>query len=203
MADARRRSPLAHRRPLEADGGAFGLAERPLLAKLILRVDPETGGAAVKKALGVPLPGASKIAATGDISLLWLGPNEWMVVGAPETEADLAGRLEEALGETPHQVVRISDYYTTIAISGTGARQALSKLTTLDLDPVAFKPGEVRGSNFAKAVAVLALPEGGEEVFDLHIRASMADYIWCLLTRSGREFGVPQDVPRSGERLVV
>ncbi|MBB4303660.1 sarcosine oxidase subunit gamma [Rhodobium orientis] len=203
MADDRRRSPLAHRRPLEADGGAFGLAERPLLAKLILRADAETGGAAVEKALGVSLPGASKIAASGDVSLLWLGPDEWMVVGAPEAEGDLAGRLEEALSGMPHQVVRVSDYYTTIAISGTGARAALAKLTTLDLDPVAFKAGEVRGSNFAKAVAVLALPESDEEVFDLHIRATMADYLWCLLTRSGREFGIAQDVPRSGERLVV
>ena len=203
MADDRRRSPLAHRRPLQAEDGAFGLAERPLLAKLILRVDPETGGAAVEKALGIALPAASKIATSGDVSLLWLGPDEWMVVGAPEAEADLAGRLEDALSGTPHQVARVSDYYTTIAISGTGARQALSKLTTLDLHPTAFKPGEVRGSNFAKAVAVLALPEGETETFELHIRASMADYLWCLLTRSGREFGIAQDVPRSGERLVV
>lgn len=204
MADPRSRSPLAHRMPIATEDGSYGIAERAFLGKLILRIDPAAGAVAVKAVLGVDLPGACQSAVSLDATLLWLGPDEWMITCAPDTEGAIAEKLEAALGAVPHQIVRVSDYYTTIAVSGARARDALAKLTTLDLHPRAFKPGEVRGSTFAKSVAVLNLKSDNPAPdFDLHIRASMADYLWCLLAVAGKEYGLAPQSPRGGERLVI
>ena len=151
MTDSRARSPLAHRESLAADDGSYRLSEKPFLSKLILRVDRQAVGSAVSSVLGAELPDVSQSATTDKATVLWLGPDEWMVIAAPDMESDLAGALGGALSDVHHQIARVSDYYTTIEISGIGARHALSKLSTLDLHPRAFKPGEVRGSTFAKA----------------------------------------------------
>ncbi|HSG94692.1 MAG TPA: hypothetical protein VLA28_04190, partial [Afifellaceae bacterium] len=51
-----RRSPLAHRSPIAAERDVVRLAEIPLLAKHILRVDPDTGAEPVKETFGLDLP---------------------------------------------------------------------------------------------------------------------------------------------------
>ncbi len=203
MTDPRRRSPLAERDTIASPDGTYALVERPFLAKLILRVDPKRAAKAVKSAFGSDLPSASQTATAEGVTLLWLGPDEWMIVGDPVTETALTEKLAAALGDTPHQIAAVSDYYTTVSVSGARARDALSKLTTLDLHERSFKSGEVRGSVFAKAAAVLHMTGDGPPSFDLHIRASMADYLWCLLAVAGREYGMPQEQPRGGERIVI
>ena len=203
MTDPRRRSPLADREPIADEAGSYRLAEVPLLGKLILRADRTAGTKAVKSVLGIGLPSASRSAQGDDVTLLWLGPDEWMLVTAPDAEKELAAKLADAFGSKPHQIASVGDYYTTIAISGANAREALAKLTMLDLHERAFKPGEVRGSVFAKATGLLHLADGDPPRFNLYVRASMADYLWCLLAVSGREFGMPQQQPRGGERLVI
>ncbi len=201
----KRRSPLAHRTPIQSGNGALRLAERPFLGKLILRLDLAAHGGSIAGILGTQLPPASPQTATaGNVTALWLGPNEWMLVTPPGAETELADRLEGALVDRPHQVVAVSDYYTTLELDGPKARETLMKLTTLDLDPRAFRTGEVRATAMARAHAVLHLAsDAPETVFGLYVRWSMADYLWCLIANAGRPFGLPPQAPVDGERLVV
>ena len=197
-----RRSPLAHRRPIAAERDAVRLAELPFLTKHILRVDPMAGTGPVKEALGFDLPQAPLTSSqSGDAACLWLGPDEWMIVDGDEIAANLA----QALGETHHQVADVSDYYTVIEISGRRARDALMKLTTLDIHPRAFQVGQVAGSLFGHANAWLWLTGDSDDdgpVYRLIVRWSMADYLWCLLAECGREWGMPEEQPVSGEALL-
>ena len=205
MVDLKRRSPLAHRDALHSSKGALRLSERPFLGKLILRLDRERDGAAAAGVLGTELPPASPMTATaGDLTLLWLGPDEWMIVTPPGREQDIASALEAALAGRPHQVAVVSDQFTTIELDGARSREVLMKLSTLDLHPRAFKAGEVRGTLLARANAILHLgAETPEPVFGIFVRWSMADYLWCLIANAGREFGLPPQAPVDGERLVV
>lgn len=205
MVDLKRRSPLAHRDALQSANGALRLSERPFLGKLILRLDRKADGAALAGVLGVDLPPASPMtAAAGDLTLLWLGPDEWMIVTPPGRERDLADALETALAGRPHQIVIVSDQITTIELDGARAREVLMKLSTLDLHARAFKAGEVRGTLLARANAILHLgADAPEPVFGIFVRWSMADYLWCLIANAGREFGLPPQAPVDGERLVV
>jgi heterotetrameric sarcosine oxidase gamma subunit len=200
-----RRSPLFHRRPLEGEGGAVRIAERPFRGKFILRADAHEAAERLRPALGLGLPFDPLTSATqGESSLLWMGPDEWMLVTAQGEAAERAGKAREALAGMHHQLVDVSDSYTVIEVAGSRARELLMKLTTLDLHPRAFRPGMVAGSVFGQANALLWLPLGGdEEGFRLFIRWSMADYLWCVTADAGREWGVPEEFPVKGERLTV
>ena len=193
-----RRSPLAHRSPIAAERDAVRLAEIPFLTKHILRVDRETGAAAVKSALGLDLPQDPLTSSrSNDAACLWLGPDEWMIVGGDNVAVDF--------GDNHHQIADVSDYYTVIEISGRRARDALMKLTTLDIHPRAFQVGQVAGSVFGHANAWLWLTGESDDdgpVFRLIVRWSMADYLWCLLAECSREWGMPEEQPLAGEALL-
>ena len=79
------------------------------------------------------------------------------------------------------------------------------KLTTLDVHARAFAVGQVTGANFGHATANLWLVADDESgsIFRLFVRWSFADYLWCLLAEAGREWGMPEQVPVSGERMVI
>ena len=202
-----RRSPLHHRRPIEATPGAVRMSERRFLGKHILRADGGTAAPLLHAALGVELPLeplASSVA--GDTAWLWMGPDEWMLVSAPAEGADRAAEARAALGGERHQLTDVGDYYTVIEVAGPRSRELLMKLTTLDLHPRTFAAGTVAGSVFGRVNALLWLkgdePASGP-VFQLFIRWSHADYLWCVLAACGREWGMPQEVPVKGETLVA
>ena len=88
------RSPLAHR-AAELAAAPVPLRELPLLAQVGVRLHDAPGApprragspaglAAVAAALEVPLP-ATPNTTTGDgtRTALWLGPDEWLVLGPP------------------------------------------------------------------------------------------------------------------------
>lgn len=203
-----RRSPLEGRETLADPAGRARLEIRDFPGKLILRGKPGQIRAGVKQALGLALPETSPATASGSsATLLWLGPDEWMVLTGKGEEAGVQHTMAQALSDTPHQLADVTDYYTSLALSGAKAREILMKLTMLDLHERAFKVGEVRGTMLMHTQAVLYQSGGDDEpggpVFDILVRWSMADYLWCLIAECGREFGLPEQVPISGERLVV
>lgn len=206
MVDARRISPLADRARIEAPDGVASLTELPHLGKLVLRADGTAAARAVKKALGAELPTEPNTSSRSKEALmLWLGPDEWMLVTEPGREEALLDQLKDALSETHNQLVDVSDQHTNIELSGARAREMLMKLTTLDLHPRSIGPGDVAGTNFGSVTATLFVTNDGAkhetQRFQLIVRRSFADYLWCLLAEAGREFGLPEQQPRSGETM--
>lgn len=201
-----RRSPLAGRSEIEALRGRARLREKPFITKYTLRADADAISAAVETSTGLALPAEPLTSsASGDIAWLWMGPDEWMLVLPQDDGGTIPAKLAEELAGLHHQLTEVSDYYTVIELSGRRARDMLMKLTTLDVHPRAFREGQVTGTNFGRAVAVLWLVSDGEDgpVFRLFVRWSLADYLWCLLADAGREWGMPDQAPVSGERLVI
>ncbi len=197
-----RRSPLAHRSPISAERDAVRLAEIAFLSKHILRVNRQKAAAAVRAALGVALPRKPLTSSrSGGAACLWLGPDEWMIVG----KKGVAAKIAQALPKTHHQLVDVSDYYTMIEVAGPRAREALMKLTTLDIHRREFPVGQVAGSIFGHANAWLWLTGESDDdgpLFRLITRWSMADYLWCLLAESGRQWGMPEEQPVAGEVML-
>ena len=201
-----RRSPLAHRAPIETPGGALRMVELPFFGKFILRADRHDAVERLRVALGLGLPfDALTSSSDGATSFLWMGPDEWMLVAPPGEAGIRSGEARDVLEGTHHQLVDVSDYYTIIAIAGAQARALLMKLTTLDLHPRVFRRGMVTGGVFGRANATLWLRDDGEELetFQLFVRWSMADYLWCVLADAGREWGLPAQTPVTGERLTI
>ena len=193
------RSALAHRLPIGA-ADSVRMAELRLWTLSILRGEADVLAGAVGDILTAELPREACTATRSeDHAVLWLGPDEWMLVSGPGDEAQRG--LGERLDGAHHQHVDVSDHYTLVELQGARARDLLAKLVPLDMHPRAFRPGEVKGTVLGAANTHLWCV--AEDRFCLTLRRSYADYGWCLLARAGREWGLPEERPVGGERLTI
>lgn len=201
-----RKSALAHRDALAAGEGAAAVREKPFEGKLIVRGQRELIGGGASRVIGAPLPAGVMETSRGErAAAQWLGPDEWLLISPPGTETALKADLESALAGIHCQVADVTDYYTTIELAGTRVREMLMKIATIDLHARSFKNGMGVTSNFGRAVPWLRQVrddgEPGGPAFDLVIRISMADYLWCLLAESGHEWGLPELDPKGRVKL--
>lgn len=200
-----RRSRLAHRSPISSKDGGAKLAEQPFGGKLIVRGEAPQIVAPLTEQTGITLPTTPCTSASMEpCTALWLGPSEWMLLTAESEEKTLLATIKNTLDGIHHQLVDITDYYTMIRLSGAHSREMLAKLTTLDLHPRAFPEGAVKGSIFGRLPATLyrrPLENAEEASFELFIRRSHADYLWCLLALAGREYGLPEQQPEGRVKL--
>ncbi|MDO0930535.1 sarcosine oxidase subunit gamma family protein [Streptomyces sp. DG2A-72] len=182
-----RRSPLEHledrmRAATVTGARAVALTERPFLAMANLRVDPASEAAdRIEKALGAPLPRqCGDTTASGPHAVVWLGPDEWLVLSQADATA-LAAELTEALGGDPGSVVDVSANRTTLELTGPAARQVLEKGCPLDLHPRVFGPGRAVSTTVGP-VAVLLWQVDDAPTYRLFPRSSFADYLarWLI-----------------------
>ncbi|MFE9020989.1 sarcosine oxidase subunit gamma [Streptomyces sp. NPDC007808] len=189
-----RTSPLAHlaeRMRAATVTGARGvsLTERPFLTMVNLRVAPGSEAAGrVEKVLGAPLPRAcGDTTASGARTVVWLGPDEWLVLSHEEGTAELT----QALGDAPGSVVDVSANRTTLELRGPSARQVLEKGCPLDLHPRAFGPGRAVSTTVGP-VAVLLWQVDDAPTYRLFPRSSFADYLGRWLIDAMGEFSGPE-----------
>lgn len=186
-------STQARQSPLHDVAGRLGaasdiperirLAEVPFLTQLTLRLDPSTPAAhAAAQALGVTLPTApNTTSANGQVEVLWMGPDEWLIV-APDGAAErLRTRLEGALEGDHASVVDVSAQRTVVELAGADARELLLKGCPLDVHPRVFGPGRCAQSTLARA-QMLLLARSEEPAYWVFVRSSFAEYLaeWLL-----------------------
>ncbi|MEO5983368.1 MAG: sarcosine oxidase subunit gamma family protein [Pedococcus sp.] len=162
---------------LEALPAGVRVRELPLLVQLDLRLDP-TGpaAAAVAAVLGVAVPQDACTAVTaGDVSILWLGPDEWLVV-APAERTDLLESLDAAVAGQG-AVVDVSAQRTTISLSGPKARDLLSHGCSTDLHPRVALRGTCVQTLLALAGVVLVVRNDTATDFWILVRSSFARYL--------------------------
>lgn len=141
--------------------------------------------AATARILGGDLPLAPcSVVCHGDIEVLWLSPDEWLLVTARTNITALTTQLSDALKGIHAQVVDNSGGYTQVEISGTATRDVLSHCTVYDLDQL--REGRVVGTTFGKVTAYLR--RDGDRTVVL-LRRSFADYIWLILVGAAKPYG--------------
>jgi sarcosine oxidase subunit gamma len=172
--------PLATRMAAASWPGAT-LAVGPRQAQIGVRV---RGGAAARaaSALGLDAPPApNRIGAARGAECLWLGPEEWLVVGAAAERAALRQALERAVGPDDGAVVDLSSARVILELSGPSARDVLASCCALDLHPRAFGPGRCAQTLVGKAPVLLAFADE-RPTYRLYVRPSFAGYVvgWLL-----------------------
>ena len=205
-----RRSPLHHlaSRLAAASGPAerIRLTEVPFLTQLTLRLAPGTPAAeAAAQVLGVSLPTVpNTTSASNDVHVLWMGPDEWLLL-APDGAAErLCEELEGALGAHHASVVDVSAHRTVIELAGADARELLLKGCSLDLHPRAFAAGQCAQSTLARAQVIL-LARSDEPAYWVFVRASFAEYLaeWLLDAAAEYRGAPPLDLSLAGETPLV
>ena len=195
MTAMQRRSPLGFRTAQRTPDGSIAITEKPFEGKLVLRGAPTVIGGAVTGVLAVPLPAKVYETVTGTRGCVqWLSPDEWLIITAAGAEAALSRDLIAVLAGKHHQITDVTDYYTTIALGGIHAREMLMKIATVDFDAAAFRANMGVTTNLGRANPWLRAT--GDDSFDIIVRISMADYLWCLLAESGHEWGLASLTPK-------
>ncbi len=144
------------------------------MTHLSLRGSGEGFLAACESALGVRPPSTpNTVAAAGSGSVLWLGPDEWLVIGQE------AAPLREALAGIHSSVVDVTSSRKTLVVSGERAEEILSKAATLDFSLGAFPVGSCAQTNVARTQGVIWRRAGQE--FVIYVRSSFAPYLRAWL----------------------
>lgn len=194
MADAlttkMRRGPLDGIDASLAGGGSVAL--RPTgfrtLVNLRARADDEAFVTGLADLFGLGLPGEPNCYTGNEKhALLWLGPDEWLLL-APENEAPgIENRLRAALGNDPWlAVVDLSHTFTGLTLSGPSSRDVLAKGCTLDLHARTFGKGQCAQSILAGTRVLLRATD--RDTFELWVRNSFARYTMQWLTDAMAEY---------------
>jgi sarcosine oxidase subunit gamma len=192
-----RRSALAHfglnaLANQKGDGAGIVLGESAHRAIINIRGDANDGAftAAVRNATGCDLPvTANTVAAAGDVRILWLGPNEWWVVGTDARRAGLIDGLRQAFAGQHTNVTDVSESRTVITMSGPAARDVLARGLSNDLHPRAFGPGQCLQSSLSRTNVLLHQTDNTPS-FDIYVLKSFADYLWRWIGLIAEDFGM-------------
>ena len=129
---------------------------------------------------GEPLPGfpvdPNTTAVVAGRLVLWLGPDEWLVLG---------GREEDFPGAAA--AVDVSANRVALELSGPAAASVLARGCPLDLDASALAPGACAQTLVGKAQVILHRP--ASERFTLLVRPSFAPYLRAWLRTAIVELG--------------
>ncbi len=197
MADTiRPRSPLAEftasaRQWPQPETVGVWLTERPFWGHLNLR--GEAGESAflndVERCLGIAVPVQPNTVHENDrFTILWLGPNEWLVITPPGSEGETARTLRGALQGLFFAVTDVTNGQTIIRLSGARVIDVLRKGCSLDLHPSVFGPGCCAQTLLAKAGILIRCVDPSPS-FDLIIRRSFAEHVALWLKDAAEEYG--------------
>jgi sarcosine oxidase subunit gamma len=129
---------------------------------------------ACERVLGVRPPVVpNTVASQGERSILWLGPDEWLLIG--ESNSDIAARLRSELQGIHSAVVDVSASRKML----TASLEALEKAATLDFSLAAFPVGSCAQSNIARTQGILQRKSAQE--FVILVRASFEPYLRAWL----------------------
>jgi sarcosine oxidase, subunit gamma len=171
------------------DGGhGVWVTEIALLGYISLRGDAGAAAFAenVTSVIGAPLPvNPCTISASNGVTVLWISPDEWMIVCERNRLGALIRDLKTALRGVRSQVVDNSGGFTQVLLRGQNALDVLQHASVYNF--AALQPGRVVGTTFGKSSVYAYRVEGG---FRLLMRRSFADYIWRYLVRAAAPYGL-------------
>jgi sarcosine oxidase subunit gamma len=183
MAETRRSGPLDGRR---LAFGHVALEPAPPADRFVLRMAGEFREK-IAAALGFPLPDKPKTSVVkGGIAAMWLGPDEWLVVG--EAPAGLPARMA-ALGEEECSAVDISHRNCAILVSGSGAEDVIAGGCPQDVSLSVFAPGTCARTVLGKSEIVLF--RTAADGFRVECWRSYSDYVWRFLADAARANFIP------------
>lgn len=176
-----------------------GFSERALLAgwrtglaivNLRGNADDPAFRAAVSQALQLELPVQPCSSVANALHrLVWVGPDDWFVIGPKGQASAIESQLRTALAGMHHAVTDVSGGYTVLHLSGKPVREVLTQGCPLDLHPRVFRPGSSAGSLFFKA-SIWLWQTDEAPTYEVLVRSSFMGYFWLMLERSTQECGL-------------
>jgi len=165
------RSPLEER---SGDLETIGAHLLPLLTQIDFRVDPANAG---RSPYPLPLEPNTSFEDDG-VEVLWLGPDEWLIVGPSGSAARITSALETPFSDVHRSIVDASANRVAFELASGDRLDLLSHICSLDLEPPAWAPGRCAQTLVGRAQVLLQERRNGTRLF---IRPSFAGYMVDLL----------------------
>ncbi|WP_318306291.1 sarcosine oxidase subunit gamma [Amycolatopsis solani] len=129
--------------------------------------------------LGVALPEPCTYTSSNGVDVLWMGPDEYLVLAEPGRQAE----LEAALSRESAAVVDVSAQRNVVRLTGPDAAEVLAHGCSIDLE--AAPPGTCVQTLLARTGIVLMVREEG---FTILVRQSFSDYFKAWLADASSEY---------------
>ena len=160
---------------------SIDIKELPFVKKINLRLDPNDKDcvSSFSKILGTVLPTKSNTYSKNEkIKVIWLGPDEWLIV----TDDDTFIKLQNKIENLEASVTDVSENRTIIRIRGKKTYVLLSKFLVLDLEKNLSTDLSCAQTLFVK-VPVLLVRNHYDEIpeIDIFTNRSHANYIYNLI----------------------
>ena len=152
------------------------VVRQPLQALLNLR-----GDVAVQEqfasVLTMALPQRpNTVVSAGDVDVLWLGPNEWLVKASLVDELRLHQHLLAAVQDQHAAVTVVSDHYVIFRLSGEQAPVILQQASSIDCHPRVFGVGQCVRCGFARTRALVQVVDAVPS-YDVLAEATYEHYL--------------------------
>ncbi len=149
--------PLSVLEGAASDRGLARIADAGPVGMVTLRGDlaAEPCAAAVRDAAGLDVPGVWQ-AGIGEEGrdVLWMAPDELLLLTHYAGASGLAGRLGDALAGQHHLALDVSDARAVLDLSGPSVAEVLAKGAPVDLSPAAFPAGAARRTHLGGIAVV-------------------------------------------------
>jgi heterotetrameric sarcosine oxidase gamma subunit len=162
-----RSHPLAARPAASPQNRVVQLAALPPTARLLIR------GALH----GLPQPAPCRAISVGDNFLLWLGPDEFLLIAPSEAMPTL---------DTASVTIDVAHRDAAMSVTGPCSAQVINAFCALDLHVSAFPVGMCTRTVFGKAEILLW--RTAAEQFRIDVARSFSPYVWACLEEARREF---------------
>ncbi len=180
-----------------AGQGAAGVALSHVRDIALAQVMTRRGRAADVARAANKLFGAAPPASPGAVNgkavtLVWSGPDQFLAFSEQPSSSPSLDRIEAAFAGLA-SLSNQSDGRCLIRICGARARDALAKLTSLDLHDTVFPVGAAAATSIDHTAVNFwreADDAGGNPAYAMLVFTSFADTLWHLIVESSLEYGV-------------
>ena len=144
---------------------------------------------AVKAATGLAVPALRKVVSGEGRSLVWMSPDELLLVCDYAESAAMAAAITEAMGDAHHMAVDVSDARCVFSVTGAGARELIAKGAPVDMSPDAIGAGDIRRTRLGQVAAAFWVDDADE--ITLVCFRSLGQYVFDWLKASAADGARP------------
>jgi sarcosine oxidase subunit gamma len=132
-------------------------------------------------------PANNMVSSAGARHIVWLGPDEALLLCEAGMERDLRRKISADLAGQHFAATNVTDALCVLQVEGPEVRAVLAKGCALDLHPGKFGPGQCAQTMLAHAGVTMIATD--ENCFLLICRTSFAPYTLDWLQDAALEFG--------------
>lgn len=155
----------------------------PPMARFVFRGD-EQARATVGQALGIKFPDTLRVETAGDLSILWQGPDEFLILADAAKKNSFTDMIESACHDIPHSLVDVSHRNVAFLLEGADVETLMATAIQLDLSLPHFPIGMTTRTLFSKADITLWRQRA--QRFHVEVWRSFSPYVVGILKEGAR-----------------